>query len=54
MPRKRKGDKRKRRPSVRLPVAPPSKTHEVRTKYRRGREKERLRKEEEEGGGTPS
>ena len=38
--------KRRKKPSVRLPVAPPSRRHEPQTEYRREREKERHRREE--------
>lgn len=50
----------KKRPSVRLPVAPPSRPHRPKTEYRRGQEKKRLRRdvekqvqEPEEPGGEP-
>ena len=39
MTRDKKGDKRKKRPSVRLPVAPPSRPHRPKPDYRREHEK---------------
>ena len=35
---------------VRKPVPPPTKVEEASTKYRRARERERLRREEDQGG----
>jgi hypothetical protein len=46
--RDKKGDKRKKRPSVRLPVAPPSRPHRPKSNYRRGQEKELIRRALEE------
>jgi hypothetical protein len=44
----KKGDKRKKRPSVRLPVAPPSRVHRPKPDYRRELEKEIIRRVLEE------
>ena len=44
MTRDKKGDKGKKRPSVRLPVAPPSRPHRAKPDYRREHEKERIRR----------
>lgn len=41
----KKNGKKKKRPSVRLPVAPPTRAHLPKPEYRRRREKERLRRE---------
>jgi hypothetical protein len=48
--RDKKGDKGKKRPSVRLPVAPPSRLHRPKPEYRREHEKRLIRRvlEEEE------
>ncbi|MGH7431992.1 MAG: DNA polymerase ligase N-terminal domain-containing protein [Candidatus Methylomirabilales bacterium] len=48
MTRDKKGDKGKKRPSVRLPVAPPSRPHRPKPDYRREHEKERIRRVVEE------
>jgi hypothetical protein len=54
--KKKPEGKRKKKPSVRLPVAPPSWAHRPKSEYRRQREKDHLRREsvEEESpeGGT--
>lgn len=50
---KKKGRRRKKGLSIRLPVAPPSRPHEPKTAYRRQREKAALRREEEATDDAP-
>jgi hypothetical protein len=49
--RDKKDDKGRKRPSVRLPVAPPSRPHRPKPEYRREHEKKLIRRvlDEEEG-----
>ena len=44
MTKDKKGDKGKKRPSVRLPVAPPSRPHRPKPDYRREHEKKLIRR----------
>jgi hypothetical protein len=45
-----KKDEKKKRPAVRLPVAPPTRPHKAKAEYRRGQEKERFRREVQDLG----